>query len=194
VDKAGEGEKTEEVGVETSRKKEKRKRVGKEEPFLPLKDHMLDEWRAAKAYYGIADAFPESQLMVRAEAALSIYFVSDGVKGILFNCANGLQRVINTGVAVMKKHAPPNIGCRYRPSQEGLSVVSHHMSKRKVKLTKDEFLTLIKQRSPPVASFLEPTQEALRALDNGGCVFEAHLPELEGGRMESRPLCTAFSQ
>jgi len=48
VDKAGEGEKTEEVGVETSRKKEKRKRVGKEEPFLPLKDHMLDEWRAAK--------------------------------------------------------------------------------------------------------------------------------------------------
>jgi len=46
-----------------------------------------------RAYYGIADAFPESQLMVRAEAALSIYFVSDGVKGILFNCANGLQRV-----------------------------------------------------------------------------------------------------
>jgi len=38
------------------------------------------------------------------------------------------------------------------------------MSKRKVKLTKDEFLTLIKQRSPPVASFLKPTQEALRAL------------------------------
>jgi hypothetical protein len=89
----------------------------------------------------VKDEFPESQLMVRAEAALSIYLVSDGVKDILFNCKDGLRRVqppsspptllrvsltprhflrqtINTGVAVLKKHAPPNIGCRYRPSQE----------------------------------------------------------------------------
>jgi hypothetical protein len=41
----------------------------------------------------VKDEFPESQLMVRAEAALSIYLVSDGVKDILFNCTDGLRRV-----------------------------------------------------------------------------------------------------
>lgn len=177
---AGEGEEGEAAQDSSSSTRRSRggKKWGKEEPFLPLTGVMLSEWQAAKEYYGVKDEFPESQLMVRAEAALSIYLVSDGVKDILFNCKDGLRRTINTGVAVLKKHAPPNIGCRYRPSQEGLSVLSPFMGKRIVKLTKDEFLLLVKQRSPPVTSFLEPTQQALGALDNGGCVFEVHLPEL----------------
>lgn len=43
-------------------------------------------------------------------------------------------------------------------------MLSPFMGKRIVKLTKDEFLLLVKQRSPPVTSFLEPTQQALGAL------------------------------
>lgn len=48
---------------------------------------------ASREYYGITDDFPTSQLMVRAEAALSIYFISDGVKDILFHSADGLRKV-----------------------------------------------------------------------------------------------------
>lgn len=50
------------------------------------------------------DEFPESQLMVRAEAALSIYLVSDGVKDILFNCKDGLRRVLLA--SLLASHAP----------------------------------------------------------------------------------------
>lgn len=61
------------------------------------------------------------------------------------------------------------------------------MIKRKVQLTKDEFLTLIKQRSPPVTTFLPATQDALRALDNGGCVFVVPLAELNGYLKKTPP-------
>jgi len=130
---AGEGEEGEAAQDSSSSTRRSRggKKWGKEEPFLPLTGVMLSEWQAAKyacscihhcrrvsccvltsrrwhrEYYGVKDEFPESQLMVRAEAALSIYLVSDGVKDILFNCKDGLRRVLLASLPA--SHSPARV-------------------------------------------------------------------------------------
>ncbi len=56
--------------------------------------------------------------MARGPASPNIYFISSGTADLIWKAQNVLQRIINTGVVLLKKHAPAGVKCAYRPCQE----------------------------------------------------------------------------
>ncbi|ELR11304.1 NOL1/NOP2/Sun domain family, member 2, putative [Acanthamoeba castellanii str. Neff] len=136
----------------------------REEPYLPLSAGLTAEWELVKEYFGIKESFPEQQLMARGEGSPRIYFLSSAVSNVLWRNTSRFSKVVNTGIRMLVKHAPPDAKCHYRPCQEGLEWLYPYMTKRLVTVSFDDMAKLILEDTPFMTSFTPETQAQLEPL------------------------------
>jgi len=161
------------------KEKKKRRRESREEPYLPLSETLLAEWALLKDCFGLRDDFPEKNLMARGDASPRIYFLSSAVADVLWKNTGRLSKVVNTGVRLLVKHAPPGSKCHYRPCQEALPWLFPYMTKRIVTIPFEDLAKLVLEDTLLVNNFTSATQQQLEAIDPGCCVFVCNIPGQE---------------
>ncbi|KAL6051390.1 tRNA (cytosine(34)-C(5))-methyltransferase [Balamuthia mandrillaris] len=159
-------------------KKDKRTRKKKEEPFLPLSEHLTSVWQQIKEHYGFKENFPVDQLIARGLASPRISFISTGIRDVLWSDARGFVKLINTGVRVFTKHTPPGVECPFRLCQESIHLMLPYLTKRVVHISKAEFVNLLinTNPSPLISSFSTKPRAQLEALGIGCVVFVVDVP------------------
>ncbi|CAG2060496.1 unnamed protein product [Timema podura] len=118
-----------------------------------------------------------SMFMVRCKEGKkkNIYFTSPIVRDIVIN-NNDKLKIINTGVKTFVRCDNKGTVCSFRLAQEGLhSIFPLIGPKRKVHVTKEDMVTLLRNDSPhypPEFHRLQPsTQEQFLKIEQGSCVL-----------------------
>lgn len=160
-------------------KKKRRLHGYKEDPFVFF---TTDEpvWPSIRDFYEISPSLRVDCLLTRCLIGKKkiIYFTSPTVKDIILCNQNNLK-IINTGVKSFVRCDNKSMGCAFRLGQEGLSSMKHFIgNKRKVKISKDELVTILNNstpESPTDFELLRPETQQILKRDNfgvGSCLLE----------------------
>eukprot|EP01090_Pellita_catalonica_P017545 TRINITY_DN5322_c0_g1_i1.p1 TRINITY_DN5322_c0_g1~~TRINITY_DN5322_c0_g1_i1.p1 ORF type:complete len:368 (+),score=68.26 TRINITY_DN5322_c0_g1_i1:101-1105(+) len=153
-------------------KSRKSKGTLKEEPFLQLSKVMQERWASFAEWFGITDDFPTDQLMARSESSKHIYFVSKGVKDILWSTERGYLKIVNTGLRIATRRSPDGNNIEtYRCSQEGAEILFPYVTKRVLSISEDELTAMIKEKNPLFTSFSKQNIDLFNNLPNGSVMF-----------------------
>ncbi|KAI5704527.1 hypothetical protein M8J75_006344 [Diaphorina citri] len=138
-------------------KKRKRQPQGyKEDPFVFFN---TDEavWPPIRDFYDISPSLPVDCLLTRCLVGKKkiIYFTSPMVKNIIQSNENNLK-IINTGVKSFARCDNKVMGCAFRFCQEGLSSMKAFIGeKRKVRVNREELITILNNSTPEQPTDLE---------------------------------------
>eukprot|EP01089_Gocevia_fonbrunei_P012638 TRINITY_DN3042_c0_g1_i1.p1 TRINITY_DN3042_c0_g1~~TRINITY_DN3042_c0_g1_i1.p1 ORF type:complete len:751 (+),score=154.37 TRINITY_DN3042_c0_g1_i1:62-2314(+) len=173
-------EKTSVQPVQRIPRRERRRYAGKEEPFLPLSEHMLGVWDKFKEYYGIKDTFPADQLMARSEKSPNIFLISPGVRRVLWAEERGWLKLVHTGVKLASKYNAPGAECEYRLQQDGLFWIYPYLTKRVVHLEQQDLVTLLKTKCPQFHEFSDRVKSELQNMSFGSAIFSVNVNHESG--------------
>ncbi|GAA5943291.1 hypothetical protein JCM3775_002607 [Rhodotorula graminis] len=135
-----------------------------EEPYIYLPGLEDDQVRLIKDFFGISDAFPFSELLVRNAAGQplrSIYLTSLLTRKLLLSNAYSRMRLISCGVKLFtRQDSNGQYACKWRLNAEGLDVVRPFLSdKRVIKVGAD---TLRQVMGAVSVKFEDLTEEGLK--------------------------------
>ncbi|ESN96523.1 hypothetical protein HELRODRAFT_68497, partial [Helobdella robusta] len=150
----------------------KQKHFGyKEDPFIFLKQND-PMWKPIIEFYGISDDFPFDQLMVRCDTGKkrNIYFVSSVIKQLVQKNEDKFK-FINFGVKILSRSVSKDVECEFRLVQDGLHLLYPYITKRVVKVTRADVVTLLSSENPYINRFSKLAHDQMQSLDQGGCVF-----------------------
>jgi len=154
------------------RKQKKKKYHGyKEDPFVFLTD---DDpiWPEIKDFYELNN-FPINCLLTRCTVGKkkNIYFTSSSIKDIVKNNQERVK-IINTGVKTFVRCDNKTMQCNFRLAQEGLASISSYIgTKRRLQLTRDEIILVLKNPTIPVIELDDVTKEKLVNFGVGSCIL-----------------------
>jgi tRNA (cytosine34-C5)-methyltransferase len=122
-----------------------------------------------KEFYGLADDFPQEQIMAREGGKAKVmYFVTKRVTDLI---QAGIQRctVINGGLKAFERNSKE---CRvnYRVNQEGIQFIAPYMTKRKIVVNAKDFCTCCKDGAIWLENFSSKFKKEVLALDQGSFV------------------------
>ncbi|GAA5836828.1 hypothetical protein JCM9279_007672 [Rhodotorula babjevae] len=107
-----------------------------EEPYIYLPGLEDDQVCLIKDFFGISDAFPFSELLVRNAAGQplrSIYLTSLLTRKLLLSNAYSRMRLISCGVKLFtRQDSNGQYACKWRLNAEGLDVVRPYLSDKRV--------------------------------------------------------------
>mmetsp|Transcript_11781 Transcript_11781/g.27657 ORF Transcript_11781/g.27657 Transcript_11781/m.27657 type:complete len:194 (+) Transcript_11781:335-916(+) len=93
------------------------------------------------------------------------------------------MHTVHAGVKMFEKNPTKNEVFDYRLRQEGVPFLLPFMTKRVLKVNKEDFITLITKRAMPMADLATPQAKADCAAMDGGCLlFVLDTPEYQGSR------------
>ncbi|KAI0240420.1 RNA cytosine-C(5)-methyltransferase NSUN2 [Lamellibrachia satsuma] len=156
----------------------------KEDPFVFLEQSEAI-WPQIKEFYGFDAAFDVSQLMVRCHTGKkrNIYFVSSLVRTII-KCNTERIRFINLGLKILSRSESKFVNVDFRLAQDGINTVYPFMKKRRVKIAKDDIVTILCQENPFLSKISQGTREQLEQLEQGSVIFI-----YEPGDSDDGPAC-----
>nr|CAD7396849.1 unnamed protein product [Timema cristinae] len=157
-------------------RKKRKLQTFREDPFIFFtEDEPL--WPSIRDFYDLSAELLPSMFMVRCKEGKkkNIYFTSPIVRDIVLN-NNDKLKIINTGVKTFVRCDNKGTVCSFRLAQEGLhSIFPLIGPKRKVHVSKDDMVTLLRNDSPhypPEFHRLQPsTQEQFLKIEQGSCVL-----------------------
>nr|CAD7586518.1 unnamed protein product [Timema genevievae] len=157
-------------------RKKRKLQTFREDPFIFFtEDEPL--WPSIRDFYDLSAELLPSMFMVRCKEGKkkNIYFTSPIVRDIVIN-NNDKLKIINTGVKTFVRCDNKGTVCSFRLAQEGLhSIFPLIGPKRKVHVTKEDMVTLLRNDSPhypPEFHRLQPsTQEQFLKIEQGSCVL-----------------------
>ncbi|XP_064640882.1 RNA cytosine-C(5)-methyltransferase NSUN2-like [Lineus longissimus] len=173
-DKPGEKRKREREEKKTSKKK--RNFGHKEDPFLWFKE---DEplWPPIKQYYGVSDDFPMGQCLVRCDSGKKrqIYFASEAIK-TLQSYNHEKVKVVNLGIVVLVRSDNPAVQCDYRLTQDAIHTFSPFLSRRFVKISMANIVTLLSEDAPFFFKFATDFANEMETYSQGSLILK-YTPE-----------------
>ncbi|KAL3860582.1 hypothetical protein ACJMK2_010684 [Sinanodonta woodiana] len=144
----------------------------KEDPFLFLrKDDPL--WPSIKNFFKISDGFSEEQFMFRCEGGKkrTLYFVSKEIRNLVIQNRDRVK-FVNMGVKALGRSPSPLVpDCEFRIAQEGLPALIPFISGRKVRLTREDIVTVLSQENPFISKLGDQAQAESSKLDPGSTIF-----------------------
>ncbi|KAG2219556.1 hypothetical protein INT45_013215 [Circinella minor] len=132
-------------------------------------------------YFGIEPSFPRDQYILRCEESAknrTLYYCSKSVKSVLESKDLERLHIVNTGVRLFvrqgsleddKEDAP------FRLTADGLPLLERVLvdDRRKLAISEEQDLkTLLTEVMPLIDTLSLDTQEKLKKLDRGSCIFE----------------------
>ncbi|KAL8563638.1 hypothetical protein ACOMHN_055272 [Nucella lapillus] len=149
----------------------------REDPFLFLESDDPSSppsmCLCCRAFYGLPEAFPVTQLLYRSEAGpkRGLYFVSKALRQIV-TANEGRVRFVNMGVKFVTRSPSPLVpDCDFRITQECLGSLRNMFGKRVVPVTKNDAITIFKEENPFLNKMNEATQALLADVCPGSVVF-----------------------
>ncbi|KAI9252407.1 S-adenosyl-L-methionine-dependent methyltransferase [Phascolomyces articulosus] len=132
-------------------------------------------------YFGIDPKFPRDQYILRCEESAknrTIYYCSKSVKAVLESKDLERLHIVNTGVRLFVRQGSledSNEIAPFRLTADGLPLLERVLvdDRRKIAISDEEDLkTLLMKVMPIIDTFSKETQEKLKNLDVGSCIFE----------------------
>ncbi|KAK2193840.1 hypothetical protein NP493_5g14014 [Ridgeia piscesae] len=156
----------------------------KEDPFVFLEQSEAI-WPQIKEFYGFDADFDVSQLMVRCHTGKkrNVYFVSPLIRTII-KCNTERIRFINLGLKVLSRSESKFVNVDFRLAQDGINTVYPFMKKRRVKIVKEDIVTILCQENPFLSKISHATREQLEQLEQGSVIFI-----YEPGESDDGPAC-----
>jgi tRNA (cytosine34-C5)-methyltransferase len=110
--------------------------------------------------------------MVRCETGKkrNVYFVSTALKKLV-QLNEKRFKFINLGVKLLSRSISQHVDCEFRLVQDGLHILYPYITKRIVRFTKDDVVTLLSSENPFISKMSTTTQAQMQNLGQGGCVF-----------------------
>ncbi|KZC14150.1 PREDICTED: tRNA (cytosine(34)-C(5))-methyltransferase [Dufourea novaeangliae] len=163
------------------RRKRRRVKGFREDPFVFFKDDQEDVWLSIKKFYDISDELDPKCLLVRnlGRKKKNIYYTSPEIRNVVLSNEDQIK-LINTGVKSFVrcdyKTTSKNMNIPFRLAWEGLQTLINYIGDgRRVWLNKDDLITLLQNNNPmapPEIVKLHPdAQERLKNLGTGSCVL-----------------------
>ncbi|XP_025410289.1 tRNA (cytosine(34)-C(5))-methyltransferase [Sipha flava] len=157
---------------ENKRKPKKRRYQGyKEDPFVFLTNED-PVWPEIRDFYELSD-FPVHCLLTRCSVGKkkNIYYTSSSIRDIVKNNQDRVK-IINTGVKTFVRCDNKSMKCNFRLAQEGLAGISSYIgSKRRLQLTRDEVIIILKNPTIPVTDLDQKTKDKLENFGVGSCIL-----------------------
>lgn len=159
-----------------NQRKRRRKEGYKEDPFIFLED---DEkvWPDIKNYYEISDEFDVKCLLVRCHEGKrkNIYLTSAAVRDLVLQNKDVIK-FINTGVKCFVRSDNRNMKCAFRIANDGLeSIFSYIGDSRKVRITKEDLITLLlntdPRNAPKIENLSDFVKKQVENLSPGSCIL-----------------------
>jgi len=139
-------------------------------------DNTTESWTKLRDFYGIEPKLDGSLFLSRVKDGhgKNLYFTNSLVKDVVIQNEHRIK-VINTGVKVFVKCENKGSLCDYRLSQEGSCVLFPFLTKRKLKVQKDDLVKMLlnEDTEDPVQiiDLHQKTQDECEALECGSVVF-----------------------
>ncbi|XP_064610384.1 LOW QUALITY PROTEIN: RNA cytosine-C(5)-methyltransferase NSUN2-like [Liolophura sinensis] len=168
-----EGKRKGDVTEEAPKQKKQRMGMYKEDPFLFVQGEE-EFWPPIKSFFGISAEFPEKQLMYRCADGKkrNLYFVSEHIKTIVQHNEDRVK-FINLGVKIFGRSPSPLVPqCDFRLAQEGLVVMRQFSTSRRLKLSRDDLVTLLTEENPYLDKMSESVQTQAKDLGPGSTIFQ----------------------
>lgn len=151
---------SEEMIEEKSNASQENKKKNKKGGWISFCEESPEDWKNIKEYYGIEN-FPSERLFIQKKGDKIVSFVNTAISDILKNDRKNKITVVFVGikmferlnsnfhkeVSLAKANDETQKGCYYRPLQSAIDTVWPFMTKRKVKVTLNEFLYLAYNQS-----------------------------------------------
>ncbi|XP_076297138.1 tRNA (cytosine(34)-C(5))-methyltransferase Nsun2 isoform X2 [Lasioglossum baleicum] len=163
------------------RRKRRRAKGFREDPFVFFKDDQDDVWLSVKKFYDISDELDPKSLLVRnlGRRKKNIYYTSPEIRNVVLSNENQIK-LINTGVKSFtrcdSRTGNKNNYFPYRLAWEGLQTFINYIGdSRRVRINKEDLVTLLQNNNPSAAPEivkLHPDiQERLKHLETGSCIL-----------------------
>jgi len=98
--------------------------------------------------------------------------MSDALHDIVSDPRNRTLKLINVGLPVLLAGKPTMYGLNYRLAQEAIPSFLPYIRSRIIPIGIEDFRVLLNEGDPFISKFTEPSQEILRPLEPGPCVFQ----------------------
>ena len=140
-------------------------------------------WNSLQFFYGLdANAttcpqFPRSQLYTQSSTATTINWVTAGIAtNVLDFTFPRKVDIVRAGLSLFVLKDRPGVACKHALIQQTIGIVHPHMTKRKLSITKEEMILLLKAgveaRRVLFDEFtIAATREYVEALDRGSMCF-----------------------
>ncbi|XP_076655857.1 tRNA (cytosine(34)-C(5))-methyltransferase Nsun2 [Halictus rubicundus] len=163
------------------RRKRRRTKGFREDPFVFFKDDQDEVWLSVKKFYDISDELDPKSLLVRnlGRRKKNIYYTSPEIRNVVLSNENQIK-LINTGVKSFtrcdSRNANKNNCFPYRLAWEGLQTFMNYIGdSRRVPINKEDLVTLLQNNNPsnaPEIVKLHPDiQKRLKDLETGSCIL-----------------------
>ena len=136
-------------------------------------DSIIHSLESLKTFYGIDDSFEWDLIYSRSESNNILLYVNPTIHRLCLTSQSAKRlKVVNTGLKLFEYNSRV-CECAYRICQEGLAVIRKHMTKRIVPVCLDDFKRVLETQrtSADITAFSGATQEMLKELEAGACVF-----------------------
>ncbi|KAI8074437.1 S-adenosyl-L-methionine-dependent methyltransferase [Gongronella butleri] len=125
-----------------------------------------------KSFFGLSDAFPDNQFLLRSEENSrnrNVYFVSEAAKAVLQSDDFNRINVVNSGVRLFARQGMDIANCAFRLSSEGVPLLAPYLDdKRKLDIDLDVLKTLLIHAFPMITEFNDETKTKLEKMEIGG--------------------------
>ncbi|KAI9092882.1 hypothetical protein DFS34DRAFT_632211 [Phlyctochytrium arcticum] len=149
--------------------------TGRESPFVFIDAENADVTGIRK-FFGLADAFPKDQFVVRSENEQfrTIYFVSSLVKAVVTAPNSFRLNIVNTGIRIFTRNAGNDAGaeCPFRLTSEGLFILGPFLAaNRVIQAPLADMVTLLSREYPKFTEFGDHVRESLSRSSLGSCII-----------------------
>ena len=132
-----------------------------------------------RAFFGLGESFPSSQLVTRSVTGKAIFFIGTAVLSLLTADAASKFKLVNTGTKILEKaEHRDGVAFPFRLCQEGAAWFAQHMtaSPQRVFLSTVDLLLLLQRRSMPIAAFKSEELRAALTASRPGALVIVHDP------------------
>jgi len=136
----------------------KKKKKGKmehfgEDPYCIVSGSTLQSLiSTARPFYGLSPSLPLENLFTRSTRANKLYFGNSAISHFIRQSHTNNLRIINAGVRFFtfdeKINKKSKIKCQWRIMKEGLVYALPHITQRRLEISFEEFLLLLKSDQP----------------------------------------------